>query len=78
MNVTYQQIVETIYAIGTARRVNTEEWHQCIAGWGGENYHSEVIKHKGHALRELQTFWEKMLQEKTESHYMNDVAKIPG
>jgi hypothetical protein len=77
MNATYQQIQETIYAIGTARRANTEEWHQCVAGWGGENYHSEVIKQKGKRLLELQQFWEKELQEKTLNHYMNDVAKIP-
>jgi len=78
MNATYQQIQETIYAIGTARRTNTEEWHQCVAGWGGENYHSEVIKKRGEKLRELQSFWEQELQERTKSHYMNDVAKIPG
>lgn len=77
MNPSYQQIQETIYAIGTARRANTEEWHRCVAGWGGENYHSEVIKKKGQALLELQLFWEQVLQERTANHFMNDIAKIP-
>jgi|LauGreDrversion4_2_1035121.scaffolds.fasta_scaffold519022_3 hypothetical protein len=77
MEATYQQIQETIYAIGTARQMNGEEWQRCVRGWGQENYHSEVIKKRGEKLRELQTFWENMLVEKTKNYYMNDIAKIP-
>jgi hypothetical protein len=77
MEATYQQIQETIYAIGTARQMNGEEWQRCVRGWGGENYHSEVIKKRGEKLRELQAFWENMLVEKTKNYYMNDIAKIP-
>jgi hypothetical protein len=77
MNATYQQIQETIYAIGTARQMNSEEWQCCVRGWGGENYHSEVIAKRGEKLRELQLFWEQELQERTANYFMNDVAKIP-
>ena len=75
MEATYQQIQETIYAIGTARQMNGEEFQRCVRGWGQENYHSEVIKKRGEKLRELQTFWEKMLQEMIHASYA-DLAKI--
>ena len=34
MEATYQQIQETIYAIGTARQMNGEEWQQ-VCSWLG-------------------------------------------
>lgn len=60
----YNQIQQTVFAIGLARVAVDQQYNDCIKGWGGmETYHSDQLKQKGQELLELQKFWQERLEE---------------
>lgn len=66
----YNQIQQTVFAIGLARAAVAQQYADCVKGWGGkETYHSDQLKQKGQELLELQQFWQARLEELEKESY---------